>query len=170
MYLPSFFSVLFFLFSLSFSSATCVLDWFSVIVYIKKLVSCKYNPSRRLNVRCMKSKNIQLRFIVSSFWTSMSYLSRLRAILYCSNNSSLLSIIIHGLPISNGFIFLRWRSYTFFLLNFRKPVWILNMFKIKYNSLPSAYRIRIVFWQLQHTKQWVVVSVSIYTLNPIVAD
>ena len=39
--------------------------------------------------------------------------------------------LIYGLPISNGFIFERWRSYTFFLLNFHKPVWILTCVKSK---------------------------------------
>ena len=106
MYLPYFCFYPFFLSSLSTSAAICFLNWFSMILSIKRLFSCKYNPSRRLNVRCIKSKNIWFRFIASSFWTSMSYLSRLRAILYCSNKSSLLAIIINSLPISNGLIFL----------------------------------------------------------------
>ena len=72
----------------------------------QKTFSCKYNTSRRLNVRCMKSRNIRLRFIASSFWTSVSYLSQSRAIIYCSINSSLLAILINGTPISNGLIFL----------------------------------------------------------------
>ena len=132
----------------------------------QRTFSCKYNPSRRLNVCSMKSKNIRLHFIASSFWSSISYLSCLRAIIYCSNNTSLLVIIMHGLPISNVFIFLRWRSYTFLLLNFCKPVWILNTSKIQKDlSLTSANQMRIVFWKLQHTKQWVIISVSIYTLN-----
>ena len=78
-------------------------------LYLSKYFLCIYNPSRRLNVYCMKSKNIWLRFIASSFKTSMSPLSRLRAIPYCSNNSSLPAILFHGLPISNEFIFLRSR-------------------------------------------------------------
>ena len=124
----------FFLFGLSTSAALCFLDRFFIIVSIKRLFSCKYNLSIQLNVCCVKSKNIRLRFIVSSLWTSISYLFRLRDILYCSNNSSLISIIMHGLPISNGF-FLRWRSYKFFLLNFLERVWILNVCKIQKNAL-----------------------------------
>ena len=36
----------------------------------------------------------------------MLYFSDLRAILYCSNKSSCLAILMHGLPISNGLFFL----------------------------------------------------------------
>ena len=62
--------------------------------------------------------------------------------------------------------FFRWRSYTFVFLNFRKPVWIPNMCKIEKNfSLPSADRMRIVFWKSYHTKHWIIVSVSIYNFN-----
>ena len=93
--------------------------------------SCKYNPSRRLNIYWMKSKNIWLHLIASSFWSSMSYLSHLRPIIYCSNSTSLLVIIMHGLPISNVFVFKRSRSYTFLLLDFCKPLCILNTSKIK---------------------------------------
>ena len=100
-----FVSILFFLFSISTSDELCSLNWFPVEVSIKRLSSCKYNLSRKLNVCYIKSKNIWLHLIASSFWTSMLYFSRLRAILYCSNNSSIPAIIIHGLPISNGFIF-----------------------------------------------------------------
>ena len=80
-------------------------NWSFMIVSIKRYISRKYNPSRRLNVRCMKSNNIWLRFYASSFRTSMSYLSWLRAILYCSNNSSLFAILMHGTPLSNGLFF-----------------------------------------------------------------
>ena len=59
-----------------------------------------------MNVRCMKSKNIWLRFIASSFRTSMSYVSQLRAIIYCSNNSLLFVILMHGTRISNELYFL----------------------------------------------------------------
>ena len=114
--------------------------------------SRKYNPSRRLKFCFIKSKNIRLRFIASSFRTSMSYFHRLRAIIYCSNNTSLPAILMHGL-------------HTFVLLNFRKPVCILNMCKIKNFSLPSTDWTRIEFWQLRHTKHWVIVWVSIYNLN-----
>ena len=63
-----------------------------------------------------------------------------------SNNSSFFAILMQGLLISNEFIFFRWRSYTFFLPNFRKPVCILNMCKIqKTFYLPSEDRMRIVF-------------------------
>ena len=102
-----------------------------MLIYIKRNILCKYNPSRQFNVRCIKSKNIWLHFIASSFRTSMSYFSRLRVIAYCLNNSSLIALLMHGTPISNGFIFFRWRSYTFVLLNFNKPVWILNMCKLQ---------------------------------------
>ena len=59
--------------SFSTSAALCFLDWYLMIVSIKRHFSCKYIPSRQLNVRCMKLKNIQLWFIVSSFRTSMSH-------------------------------------------------------------------------------------------------
>ena len=63
-------------------------------------------------------------------------------------------------------IFLRLRSYTFVLLNFRKLVCILNMCKIqKTFSLPSEDWMRIVFCKLQHQKNWVIVWVSTYNLN-----
>ena len=94
------------LFSISISSALCFLYWYYLVVSIKGYFPCKYNPSIRLNVCCIKSKNIRLRFIASSFRTSMSYLSLLRAIIYCSNNTSPIAILMHGLPISNGFFFL----------------------------------------------------------------
>ena len=105
MYRPYFFSF-FFLLTHSTYATICFLNWFPMIVSIKKRFSCKYNPSRRFNVRFLKSNNIQLCFIKSSFWNSMSYLSRLRAIIYCSKNSSLLAIIMHSLLISNGLLFL----------------------------------------------------------------
>ena len=72
-----------------------------MIVSIKRHTSCKYNLPRRLNIRFIRSKNIMLYFIASSFRTSVSYLSPLRAILYCSNNSSLFAILMHGTRISN---------------------------------------------------------------------
>ena len=151
MYLPFFFNVL--LFSVQFFDFRYTilprLIFFDCICHLKK--SCEFNISRRLNVRCIKSKNILLCFIASSFWNSMLYLLQLRAIIYCSNNTSLLAILIHVTPISNGFIFLRWRSCTFVLLNFHKPVWILNMCKIqKTIYLPSADWMRTVFWQLYY--------------------
>ena len=77
------------LFSLSIYAALCFLNWSSLIVSTKRNCLCIYNPFRQLNSCCIKSKNIWLRFIASSFQTSMSYFSRLIAILYCSNNSSL---------------------------------------------------------------------------------
>ena len=115
MYLPffsfrPFFSVQF----LTVLTALCFLDWSLMIVSIIGKLSCKYNPSRILNVSCMKSKNIQLHFIASSFWTSMWYLSRLRAIIYFSNNSSLLEILMHGTPISNGLIFFKGEGHIRF--------------------------------------------------------
>ena len=95
----------FFLFSTSITTELCFLNWFSTIVSIKRISSCQYNASRQLNVCWMKSKNIWLLFIVSSLWTSMSYFSLLRDILYYSNNSSLLAIIIHGLKFQMDSIF-----------------------------------------------------------------
>ena len=129
MYFP-FFNGLFYLFSFSISAVHCFLVWSFIITYIKRNLSRKYNPSIPLNVHCMKWKGIRLRCIASSSRTSMSYFSRLRAILYFSNNTLLFAILIHSLLISNGF-FLRWRSYTFVFLNFRKTEWILNMCKIQ---------------------------------------
>ena len=106
MYLPLFCFWPFFLCSvLLISAELCFLDWSFVIVSIKRHFSCKYNASRRLNVCCMKSNHIWSHFIASSFQTSMSYLSWLRAILYCSNNSSLFAILMHGTPLSNGLFF-----------------------------------------------------------------
>ena len=69
--------------SFSISAALCLLVWYFIIVYIKRHISRKYDSSSILNVCCIKSKNIWLRFITSSFWTSMSYFSWLIAILYC---------------------------------------------------------------------------------------
>ena len=105
MYLPLFCFWPFSLFSFSISAALCFLNWYFMIVSIKIHLSRKYNPSRQLNVCCMKSKNIRLLFIASSFRTSMSDLSRLRAILYGPNNSSLFAILMHGTHISNALIF-----------------------------------------------------------------
>ena len=106
MYLPFFFNGL--LFSVQFFDFRYTilprLIFFDCICHLKK--SCEFNISRRLNVRCIKSKNILLCFIASSFWNSMLYLLQLRAIIYCSNNTSLLAILMHSLPISNGFFFL----------------------------------------------------------------
>ena len=95
-------------FSLQFFNLRCTMLPRLILfdVSVKRKISCKYNPSRRLNICYMKSNNIRLRFIASSFQTSMSCLSQLRAIIYFQNNTSLLSILMHGLPISNGFIFL----------------------------------------------------------------
>ena len=76
------------------------------IVFIKGYFSSIYNSSIQLNICYMKSNNIRLRFIATSSRTSMSYFSRLRAILYFSNNTSLYAILMQGLLISNGFIFL----------------------------------------------------------------
>ena len=90
------------LFIFSISAAIRFLNWSFMIVSIKGHISHKYNPFRILNVCCITSKNIRLIFIVSSFWTSMSYLYQLRDILYCSNNSSFFTILIHGKRISNG--------------------------------------------------------------------
>ena len=95
------------LFRSSISDALCFLNWYFMIISIKRHPSCKYNPSRRLNISSMKSNNIWLRFIASSFRIWMSYLSQLRAILYCSNNSSLFSILIHGKLISNRFLYFK---------------------------------------------------------------
>ena len=161
-----FVSVLFSLFSISTSSALCFLNWSFLIASIKRHVSSIYNPSRILNVRCTKSKNIRLRFIASSSRTSMPYLSLLRSIIYCSNNSSLFANFNAWFTNIKWIRFLRCMSYTFVLLNFRKPVWILNMCNIqKIFYLPSADRMRIFLWQVQHTKHWVIVSVSIYNFN-----
>ena len=88
-------------FSVQFFNFRCTL-LYQLIFYdciYQTIYSLKYDPSRRLNVRCMKSKNIWLRFIASQFRTSMSYLSQLRSILYCVNNTSLLAISMHGTPI-----------------------------------------------------------------------
>ena len=106
MYLPLFFSGLFF--SVQFFNFCCTLLPRLIFYYhiYQKTFLCIYNPSRRLDVRCIKSNNIWLCFISSSFRTSVSYLYWLRSIIYCSNNTSLLSILIHGKRISNGFIFL----------------------------------------------------------------
>ena len=103
---PSFLLVMdfFSLFSFSISAAICLLNWSFVIISIKIHISRKYN---RLKVCCMKSKNIWLRFIASSFSTSMSYFSRFKAILYCSNNSSIFAILMHGTQLSNGFFFFK---------------------------------------------------------------
>ena len=96
----------------------------------------------------------------------MSHLSQLRAILHCSNNSSLFEILVHDTQISNGFIYFRWRSNTFLSLHFCKPVWILNMCKIqKTFSLPSSARVGIVFLQLQNKNHWFIVWASIYNCN-----
>ena len=110
---------------------TLLLQYY-IISYIKRHISRKYNPYRRLNYHCIKSKNIWLRFIPSSFRTSMLYLSQLKSILYCSNSSSLFAILMHGTWISNGFFFI-WRSNTFLLFHICKPVWILNTCKIQKN-------------------------------------
>ena len=67
------FFVLFYLFIISTSAAICFLNWYSLIVSIKRHFSSIYNPYRQLNVCCMKSKNIWVRFIASSSWISMSY-------------------------------------------------------------------------------------------------
>ena len=83
----------------------------------------------------MESKNIRLNFIALSFWTSLSYFSQLRAILYCSNISSFFDIFMHGSWIPNEFIFFRRKSNIFVLLHFRIPVWILNMCKMQKTSL-----------------------------------
>ena len=64
------------------------------------------------------------------FSTSMSHFSWLRAILYCSNNSSLFSNINAWYTDIKWIRFFRWRSNTFLVLHFRKPVWIHNMCKI----------------------------------------
>ena len=91
----------------SISAAICFFNWSFMIVSIKIHISCKYSPYRRLNVHCMKSKNIRLQFIASSFRNLMLYFSRLRSIIYCSNNSSLFEILMHGTRISNGFVFFK---------------------------------------------------------------
>ena len=135
MYLPYFCFCPFFLFGILTFAESCLLDWFSIIVSIKILFSCKYNPSGRLNVCCMKSKNIWLRFIALSFWTSMSYLSRFRAILYCLNNSYLLAIIMHGLPISNWFFFLNEGRIHFYYSTFANQYESLTCVKYKKKSL-----------------------------------
>ena len=94
------------LFSFSISDAPCFLNWYFMVASIKRHSSRKYNPYRRLNFCCMKSRNIRLNFIASSFRTSMSYFYQLRSILYCSKNSSLFAILMHGLWIPKGFVFL----------------------------------------------------------------
>ena len=132
----------------------------------KDIFHVKKNPSRQLNVCCMKSKNIRLHFIASSFRTSMSYLYWLRAILYCSNSVSLIAILMNGLLISNRFNIIRWSSYKYVLLNLRKPVYILNMCKIQNNLyFLSEDQTRTVFWQLRNKKHWVTVWDSIYNWN-----
>ena len=103
------------LFGFSIYDAFCFLVWSFMIAYIKIHLSRKYNPSIRLNNHCMKFKN-WLRFIASSFLTSMLCMSLLRAILYCLNNISLFDISMHGSWIPNGLVFCRWRSNTFPLL------------------------------------------------------
>ena len=99
--------LVFFLSSFSVQSfnfpCTPLLQLISFIAYFKIKLLSIYNSSRRLNVCCMKSKNIRLRFIASSSRTSISHLSRLKAILYCSNNTLLFVISMHGLPISNRY-------------------------------------------------------------------
>ena len=100
MYLPFLFLYLFF-YVQSFNYRWTLLPQLIFLIVCIKIKT----SSRQLNVSRMKSKNIRLLFIASSYRTSMSYLSRLRTILYCSNNCSLFEILIHGLPISNGFIF-----------------------------------------------------------------
>ena len=166
MYLLFFFLDFSSLFSFSVSSALCFLIWYFIIASIKRYLSYKYNPTSWLNVLCMKLNNIWSRFIASSFRTSMSYLSQLRSILYCSNNSSFFSILMHGSWIPNVFILFRWRSNTFFLIHFRKLVWILNMCNIqKTFSLPAADLMTIVFFQLWQKKHWVIVWASIYNWN-----
>ena len=106
--LPSFFCFCTFflcsLFQIPLRSASSI-DIF--LLYLSKKFPSIYNPSRQLNVCCVKSKNIWLRFIASSSRTSLSYFYLLISILYFSNNSSLFAILMHGLMISNGFIFLR---------------------------------------------------------------
>ena len=150
-----FFLAFFSLFSFSIYAALFFLVWYFVITSIKRHISCKYNPYSWLNICCMKSKNVWLRFIVSSFRTSMSYLSQLRAILYCSNNTSLFAVLFHGKRIPNGSILFRWRSNTYVLINFWKPLWILNICKMqKTLSLPAASWMTMVFLQLRHTKHW----------------
>ena len=91
------------------SDALCFLDQYIIVVSMKINYVSIYHPSRRLNIRSIKSKYVLLRFIALSYLTSTSYLYQLRAILYYWKNTSLFAISMHVLLISNVFIFLRWR-------------------------------------------------------------
>ena len=72
---------------------------------------------------------------------------------------------MYDLTISNGCVFLDegriHLSYSTSANQYGSLTWV----KYKNVSLPSAYQIRIVFWQLPHKKPWVVVWVSIYNWN-----
>ena len=81
------------------------------------------------------------------------------------NNSSLLSILMHGIRISNGFIFFDEGHIYFSYSTSANQYGSLTCIKYKNFYLPSADRMRIEFLQLRHTKHWVVVWVSIYNCN-----
>ena len=128
------------------------------LLYISKKKSSIYNRSRLLNFSCMEPK-IFSNALLNHHLEPQCHICPAWEPLYISINSSLFSILIYGLLISNEYIFLWWRSYTFVLLIFCKPVWILNMCKIKNLYSPSTDQMRIVLWKLHHTKHWVIVPV-----------
>ena len=104
-----FFFRTFFLYSVfQFYSALCFLNWSVMIISIERHFSFIYNPFRLLNIHCTQPKNIWLQFHALSFRISMSYLPWLRGISYCSNNSSLFSILMHGKCISKVFKKIWW--------------------------------------------------------------
>ena len=127
---PSFFFLSFFyLFGHSTYAALCFLDWFSMIVSIKRLF--------RVNI------------IYTDYWTSVAWNQRIfgYALLHhhiepqchiCPDQDPfyILQTTVHFLQFYcmvywSEMDFFRCRSYTFVLLNFRKPVSIHNMCKIK---------------------------------------
>ena len=142
MYLPFFVSFLFPLFSISIFSALYFLNWYYLILSIKRHFACIYNPSRILNVRCMKSKDIRLRFIASSSRTSMSYLSQLRAILYFSNNTSIFANLNEWFTNIRWILF-RWRSYILF--EFQYIAWTIDI-TVSQNEADVEWSI---FWRMK---------------------